>query len=224
MPRILNDPAGPLSAAALAATPTESRHSVLEDVFGLATGTLVASLGLYLLKSAHVVTGGTAGLSLLISYATPALPFGVLFFVVNAPFFALALWKKGWVFTLKTAISVALVSGLSSLHFAALAVTHLSPVYAVFVGNVLAGLGMIVLFRHGSSLGGFNIVALIAQEKLGWRAGYVQMAFDLAVVVASFLVVPAWLVLLSALGAVVINLMIAMNHRPGRYAGVPRWR
>ena len=36
------------------------RHSVLEDVFGLVTGTFVASLGIYLLKSAHAVTGGGA--------------------------------------------------------------------------------------------------------------------------------------------------------------------
>lgn len=195
---------------------------MLEDVMGIATGTLAASLGLSLLKTAGVVTGGTAGLSLLISYAAP-IPFGVLFFVVNAPFFVLALWKKGWLFTLKTAISVALVSVLSSVHVAALDVSNLSPVYAVIVGNVLAGLGMIVLFRHGASLGGFNIVALIAQERLGWRAGYVQMAFDVAVVLAALTVVPAWLVLLSAVGAVVINLMIALNHRPGRYSGVPRW-
>lgn len=212
----------PAAAATTAPAPSPTRHSMIEDALGIATGTLVASLGLFLLKSAGVVTGGTAGLSLLISYATPV-PFGVLFFAVNAPFFALALWKKGWIFTLKTALSVALVSGLSSVHVAALGVSHLSPVYAVVVGNVLAGLGVIVLFRHGASLGGFNIVALIAQERLGWRAGYVQMGFDVAVVLAAFAVVPAWLVLLSAGGAVVINLMIALNHRPGRYAGVPRW-
>lgn len=45
---------------------TGLRHSVVEDVFGLVTGTFLASLGIYLLKAAHAVTGGTAGLALLL--------------------------------------------------------------------------------------------------------------------------------------------------------------
>jgi uncharacterized membrane-anchored protein YitT (DUF2179 family) len=40
------------------------RHTLLEDVFGLLSGTFVVSLGVYLLTTAHAVTGGTAGLAL----------------------------------------------------------------------------------------------------------------------------------------------------------------
>ncbi len=58
------------------------------------------------------------------------------------------------------------------------------------------------------------------QEKLGLRAGYVQMALDVAVVLGSFLVVEPDVVALSALGAVVLNLVLAFNHRPGRYMGL----
>ena len=68
---------------------TGLRHSLVEDAFGLITGTFVASLGIFLLKSAHAVTGGTAGLSLLLSYAT-GISFGVLYFVTNLPFLVLA--------------------------------------------------------------------------------------------------------------------------------------
>ncbi|MHB0928377.1 MAG: YitT family protein, partial [Candidatus Nanopelagicales bacterium] len=79
----------------------EARHSAFDDVLAILTGTAVASTGLFLLKSGVVVTGGTAGLSLLLSYATKQ-PFALVFIVVNAPFFALALWKKGLNFTLRT--------------------------------------------------------------------------------------------------------------------------
>ena len=52
-------------------------HSVAEDVLGILTGTVLVSLGLHLLHAAHAVTGGTAGLSLLLGYAT-AWPFWLL--------------------------------------------------------------------------------------------------------------------------------------------------
>jgi uncharacterized membrane-anchored protein YitT (DUF2179 family) len=96
---------------------------------------------------------------------------------------------------------------------------QLNPVYATLVGNLLAGVGMLMVFRHRSSLGGLNTLALIVQDRLGWRAGYVQLGMDVAVIVASLSVVPLGNVLLSAAGAVVLNIVLALNHRPGRYLG-----
>ncbi|WP_420716225.1 YitT family protein [Pseudarthrobacter sp. LT1] len=200
------------------APPSAVRHSVVEDVLGILTGTFAASLGLFLLKSSGAVTGGTAGLALLLSYSV-ALPFGVIFFTVNLPFFALAVWKKGWNFTLRTGAAIALVSVMASLHPAALGSLNLDPVYGVVGGNLLAGVGLLILFRHQSSLGGFNILALLLQEKLNWRAGYVQMVLDVAIVLASLVLVPPLLVVLSAAGATLLNLILALNHRPGRYLG-----
>lgn len=193
-------------------------HSPWDDVIGILTGTFVASLGIFLLKSSSVVTGGTAGLSLLLSYLLER-PFGTLFLLVNLPFFALAAWKKGWNFTARTALSVSLVSAFSQLHTQAFGVIALSPVYAAISGNLLAGIGILILFRHKSSLGGFNIIALLAQERLGWRAGYVQLALDTCVVGSALTVVTPQNVALSAIGAVVLNLSLATNHRPGRYLG-----
>lgn len=193
-------------------------HSRIEDVFGLVTGAFVVSLGLFLLRASEAVTGGTAGLALLLGYPLP-IPFGVILVVVNIPFLALSLWKKGWRFTLRTMFSIVLVSVLAGLHPLAFGALSIEPVYGVITGDVLAGIGLLILFRHGSSLGGFSIVALIAQERLGWRAGYVMMALDACVVVAALLVVPPVNVLISAAGVVVLNLVLAFNHRPGRYLG-----
>lgn len=191
-------------------------HHPLEDVLGVLTGTFLASLGLYLLETAGAVTGGTAGLALLLTHAT-SLPFAVLFLLVNAPFFGLAIWKKGWSFTLRTALCVAIVSGFSVLHERWLHIAQIHPLEAVIGGNLLVGVGLLIVFRHGASLGGFNILALILQERAGLRAGYVQMALDVTVILLGLLVIPWPWVLLSALGGVVLNLVLALNHRPGRY-------
>ena len=199
--------------------PVAPPHTPLEDAFGLFTGVFVASLGIYLIQAAGAVTGGTAGLSLLLSYAT-SVPFGLLFVLINVPAFAVAAWQKGASFTLKSLGCVVAVSLATRLQADMLDLDGLHAAYGVVAGNLLAGSGLLILFRHGASLGGFNVVALLMQEKVGLRAGYVQMALDVAVVLGSVLVVDPGLVLLSALGAVVLNLVLALNHRPGRYLGL----
>lgn len=193
-------------------------HSPFENMFGVLTGTFVASFGLVLLTEAQAVTGGTAGLALLASYGLP-MSFGLLFLLVNVPFFVLAWVVKGWQFTLRTLVCVGLVSAMSTLHESMLDIDRIAAPYATVGGNLIAGIGLLIVFRHGASLGGFNIVALVAQERLGWRAGYVQMVLDVLVVVGALTVVAPQNVLLSAVGAVVLNLVLALNHRPGRYTG-----
>lgn len=191
-------------------------HTRTEDALGLVTGLFTASLGLYLVKASAAATGGTAGLSLLLSYWSPV-PFEVLFVLVNLPFFALAVWKKGWVFTLKSLLCVIAVSLLTTMHAALLPISDIDRAYGAVGGNLLAGVGLLILFRHGASLGGFNIACLLIQDTLGWRAGYVQMGLDVIVVLCAFVVVDLPTMLLSALGAVVLNIVLAFNHRPGRY-------
>ena len=51
------------------------------------------------------------------------------------------------------------------------------------------------------------------------RAGYFQLGVDAAILVAAFFILPFDRVLYSILGAVVLNMIVALNHRPGRYVG-----
>ena len=193
-------------------------HSRVEDVAGLVTGAFVASLGLFALHAGGASTGGTAGLALLLTHAG-GWAVSVTLLLVSLPFVGLAIRGKGWAFTARSAAAVALVSSFSFLHQRVLGELSIDPVYAALVGNLLAGVGVLVVFRHRASLGGFNVVALLCQERLGWRAGYVQMAMDLVVVGAFAAVSDLRVALASAAGAVLLNLVIAMNHRPGRYTG-----
>jgi uncharacterized membrane-anchored protein YitT (DUF2179 family) len=191
-------------------------HTLVEDALGYVTSIVVTSLGLYLIQSVGSVTGGTAGLSLLVSYWT-GLPFEVLFVLVNLPFFGLALSKKGVGFTVRSLGCVIAVSLMTRVHADLLPLDGLDTVYGVVAGNLLVGLGLLVIFRHGASLGGFNVLALLLQERLNLRAGYVQMGLDISVILLALFVVSPVTVLLSAVGAVVLNIILAFNHRPGRY-------
>lgn len=194
-------------------------HSRSEDVAAVVTGALLASFGLYLLESGGAVTGGTPGLALLLTQTTP-LPFAIAYVAVNLPFVVLAVLRRGWRFTARSATAVALLAGFSFVHPLALPLRDVEPVYAVLLGNLLAGVGLVVLFRHGSSLGGFAVIALECQDRFGWRAGYVQLACDALVLLLAVAVIAPSVVLLSVAGAVVLNAVLASNHRPGRYLGV----
>ncbi|PKH22307.1 hypothetical protein CIG19_13470 [Enterobacterales bacterium CwR94] len=196
--------------------PARIPHSLIEDVLAIITGTLMVSFGVILLRQAGALTGGTAGIAFLLHYAT-SLTFGTAFFLLNLPFYWLAFKRMGLAFTVKTFCAVGLVSLFSDLHPLFIHIDTLNPLYATLFGSLILGVGFIVLFRHKASLGGINILALWLQDKYGIRAGKLQMAVDCAVVMASLFVVSLPVLLASIGGAVVMNLLIAMNHRPGRY-------
>ena len=184
----------------------------------LATGTFLVSLGVYLLETAGAVTGGAPGLALLAVRAVEA-DFAVVYAVVSVPFLVLAATRFGAAFTARSVVAVAAVAGFSLVHPQALSIDAVSPVYGTLVGNLAVGVGLLVLFRHRTSLGGFGVLALLAQERLGWRAGWVQLALDATVVLSAIAVTPAPTVLLSVIGAGLLNVLLAVNHRPGRYLG-----
>jgi len=196
----------------------DTQHSWHEDVIAIVTGTLLVALGVTMYKYSLLGTGGINGLALLLNYVTP-FGFGAIFFVLNLPFYWLA-WKRlGAAYTIKTFGAVALVSLLVQITPTWISFDMLNPYFATIIGGILMGTGLLILFRHKAGLGGVNILAVFLQETYGIRAGYMQMGIDLAILVGAFFVLPSDKVLLSIVGAVVLNLVIAMNFRPGRYVG-----
>lgn len=195
------------------------KHSRGEDALAIVSGTLLISVGVAFFTTAGLLTGGTAGLAFLLHYAT-GIGFGPLFFVLNLPFYWLAWRKLGTAFTVKTFIAVALLSALTTLQPRLLVFASLQPVYAALVGGLITGTGFLILFRHKCSLGGIGVLALWLQDRFGWRAGKVQMAVDCAVVLLALVSIEPVRVLYSILGAVALNIVLTINHRPGRYLGM----
>jgi uncharacterized membrane-anchored protein YitT (DUF2179 family) len=214
-----SDHALAMNTAAIIPPALPPTHSLFEDILALLIGALFVSLGIAMFNQAGLLTGGTAGLAFLLHYSS-GIPFGTVFFVINLPFYFLAVRRMGWRFTIKTFCAVALVSVFSGLHPQFVHFSSLAPFYVAVIGGFLMGTGFIVLFRHQASLGGVNILSLYLQDKYGIRAGKLQMGIDIVIVLASLLVVDLTALLASMLGAVALNLVIMLNHRPGRYMAV----
>jgi uncharacterized membrane-anchored protein YitT (DUF2179 family) len=193
-----------------------TRHTPIEDVQGVFSGSLVSAIGLYLLASAGLLTGSTAGVAFLLHYAF-GINFGLAFFLLNLPFFWLS-WKRlGMAFTIKTFIAIGLTSVLSDVQSRFFSISSIHPAWAALLGGLLLGFGVLALYRHRASLGGVGILGVYLQERFGIRAGLVQLAIDLCVLAAAFFVTTPPVVFYSVLGAVVLNLFVAINHRADRY-------
>ena len=186
----------------------QDQHRPYEDVMAMLLGTFFVALG---------------GLALLLSYITSSITgwgFGVYFFAINLPFYYLAVKRMGWSFTLRTFAAIGLVSLFSELTQGWVQFANVPSIYAALMGGALMGIGMLMLFRHRTSLGGINILALYLQDQHGLRAGYVQLAIDGVILLVALTQLPLDRVGYSVLGALTLNLIIALNHKPGRYIGV----
>ncbi|MFC5301396.1 YitT family protein [Azospira restricta] len=196
----------------------DHRHSLLEDAQALATGTLLFAFAIVLFREAGLLTGGTAGITFLAHYLS-GVPFGLLYFLINIPFYVFGLLALGRAFTAKTFCAVALLSAYSELLPRWIAIERIDPVFAGVLGGLLAGAGLLMLIRHQASVGGLGVLAIYLQKKRGWRAGTVQMLADGFIVCGALYAVELEKVALSVIGAVMLNLVLTINHRPGRYFG-----
>ena len=194
------------------------RHSWYEDGYAFLLGTILVSIGLEFFRIAGIIIGGTAGIAFIVHYVS-GYNLGLVYFLINVPFYVVSFRAMGWVFTAKTFVAVALLSLETTLMPNVLSIAHIDPLYAAFAGGLTIGMGILALVRHHASLGGVNIVAFYLQNHFGWRAGKIQMGIDCIIVLSSLITLDKWHVALSVIAVISMNLMLALNHRPGRYNG-----
>lgn len=199
-------------------TPPARPHSIAEDGYAIAIGCAFIAMGIMLLKQANLVTGGIAGIALLMSYIVHWSP-ATLFTVINIPFFLLAAKVMGRAFGLKTVLTSIAIMILGLLMPLAMQVSKISPLFAALFGGSIIGFGILAVARHGAGVGGVGVVALILQKSRGWNAGRTQMACDAMILAASLPILTLDRLGLSILSAAAMNAVLVVNHRPGRYIG-----
>ncbi|MBE9603636.1 YitT family protein [Acetobacteraceae bacterium H6797] len=201
------------------ATATGERHRLYEDALAIGLGTLFVAFGMALCAKTVLLVGGTAGLGLLLQYAT-GWGFWITFSALNLPFYILSLKRLGLAFTLRTFIAVSLVSVFMKLTSGWVEIARVEPVYAALFGGAITGTGLLMLFRHRAGLGGFQILAIWLQDRFNLRAGWFLMGVDVCILALASTILSAEQLALSILGTAMINLILALNHKPGRYLAV----
>ncbi len=192
------------------------RHSLIEDVQGIAFGVCMAAVGMHVLTFSGFVAGQTTGVAALIAYGFN-LPFPAVYFAVSLPFLWFGWRRMGARFALKTLITIAALSVLTALLPRWLGFSHIHPAFAALLFGILFGIAALAVVRHGGSFGGISILWLMLQDRTGFPAGYAQLGFDIALFAVSALILEPGPLLWSFAGAVVFNLFLAINHRKDRY-------
>lgn len=191
-------------------------HSLFDDVQAILLASLFMSFGVALFTQQEFLIGGTAGVAFLGSYAS-SWSFGQLFFVINIPFYGLALWRLGWFFTLKTFFAVGLVSILSDWIPLWIVIDSSIPLFAAIFGGSMMGAGLLMLFRHKASLGGLNILSLYLSKYHNVNAGRFQMVMDVIIIFLAIYIVDIWATIYSVIAAICMNAVLAINFKKGRY-------
>ncbi len=138
----------------------------------------------------HITTGGLAGLSAIIQYAT-SFPMQYTIFVVNALLLLIAWWQLGFKFALKTAYAVLaltlylqvgqdLMTGDDGQLKQLLGEGQDSM--ACMLGAILNGVGIAIVFLSGGSTGGWDIVAALVNKYRNISLGRVLLFLDFFVV------------------------------------------
>ena len=195
------------------------KHNIFEDIQAIVIATILIALGINFYTTSELLAGGTAGLAFLAQYSFPV-TFGQIYFIINLPFYYLAIKQFGWEFTLKTFVSVLLVSIFSDITSFFIKFEFLHPIYAAVIGGFLIGSGFLILFRHNASLGGTMVLSKYVSEKYGISIGKFQMVIDCTIITLAIFVVDYRAILISIIGAICLNIILAVNHKPGRYMGL----
>lgn len=193
-------------------------HNLFEDAQAILVAPLIFAFAIMLFREAGLLTGGTVGIAFLAHYLS-GWSIGALLIAINLPFYGLAMRAMGQAFTIKTFLSVGLLALYSELLPGLIQVQGLDRLFAAVMGGFLAGISLLMLIRHKASLGGLGILVIHLQNTRGWRAGKLQMAADCAILLAAAFIRDPLSVGLSIVGALALNLVIAVNHKAGRYMG-----
>jgi len=164
--------------------------SELKNYLFIITGTIVLALGVvgFFLPN-NLITGGTAGLSLLLHYIT-GYTVGTLLIAVNIPLLIIGAKYLGKMFAIRTIITIILTSLFIDV-FAK--VIELSPFImdtelASIFGGIVIGIGLALVIKGNSSAGGSTIVARIVASKTEIKPGQVILVIDSLIIFSALFV------------------------------------
>ncbi|WP_024955226.1 YitT family protein [Sulfurospirillum arcachonense] len=153
-------------------------------------GSIILGLSIVLFFSPNkLVTGGTAGLSLLIHYITPY-TIGTLIMAINIPLLLVGVKYLGKMFAIRTIVTLLLIS-ISTDFF--IEVLHLKAfvmdtILGSLFGGILVGVGIALVIKGNSSAGGSTIIARIVSSKTEIKPSQVILVIDTLIVLSALFI------------------------------------
>ena len=162
----------------------------LKNYLFILTGSIILALGVvgFFLPN-NLITGGTAGLSLLLHYIT-SYSVGMIMIAVNIPLLIIGAKYLGKMFAIRTIITIIVVS-LFIDFFAEIVMLEpiiIDKILASIFGGISIGIGLALVIKGNSSAGGSTIVARIVASKTEIKPGQVILVIDSLIIFSALLV------------------------------------
>ena len=125
------------------------------------------------------VSGGIAGLSLIVHHVIPDLPLSILYLIFNVPLFALG-WKYvGRRFFLYSIVGTFIFS--SALQWISIPIPVQDKLLCAILAGIINGVGTGIILRSAGSAGGTDILSVMVLTRFAVRMGNTVIAFNAAV-------------------------------------------
>ena len=166
-----------------------TKNELINYIF-IITGSLILSLALvgFFLPN-EIITGGTAGLALLLHYITP-LTIGSLIALINLPLLIIGNKYLGKMFAIRTIITILMISLFIDLFSQIIKIEAfiIDTILASIFGGIFVGLGLALVIKGNSSAGGSTILAKIISSKTEIKAGQVILIIDIIILLSSLFI------------------------------------
>jgi uncharacterized membrane-anchored protein YitT (DUF2179 family) len=153
-------------------------------------GSLALALGVvWFFVPNQLITGGTAGLSILLHYVSP-FSIGTLMIAINLPLLIVGIKYLGKMFAVRTVITIVLISAIIDFF---IEVLHLQAfvmdtILASIFGGIFVGIGLALVIKGNSSAGGSTIIARIVASKTEIKPGKVILIIDALIVLSALFI------------------------------------
>ena len=155
-----------------------------KDYAIISLGLAIYAIGLIgFIKPVGIVTGGLAGIALLVEYAT-GIPLQYTYFLTNCALLVVALKVLGVKFMIKTIYGVLVLTLLLSLCQAYISepIVKNEPLLSGVIGAMLCGTGIGLVFSSNGSAGGTDIVVAVINK-------YKNIAFGRGMLLCDFVII-----------------------------------
>ena len=157
-----------------------SAGQILWNLGLISVGSVFCAIGINgILIPQRFVSGGVAGLSLVIHYMVPFLPVAALYFLLNIPLFAMGWMFVGRRFFLYSIGGMIIFS--CALQWVNVPVPVSDPIPSALLAGILNGIGGGFILRSLGSAGGTDILSVILLNRYSIRLGTTTLAFNIGV-------------------------------------------
>jgi uncharacterized membrane-anchored protein YitT (DUF2179 family) len=171
----------------------------LQKVLWLTIGAILQGFGMAVFLFPHAVpSGGAAGIAILNDYFLH-IPLAMTLWIINFGLLLLALKKLGKQAALWTIYCVAVTSVTVDCMITLIQNPINNILYDVVYGALIFGTGVGILFRHGASSGGMDILALILAKWTGKKPGIILFWINSIVLLFTALTVGAEIILFAVI-------------------------